>query len=136
MSIINNNDQKLEKLNIVYLEDMPDIRRQMIKDLREIGCKGSILELDTVAKALAFLKQPQKQNVSLFISDWNLPDGIGIDFLKATKATAHYKNIPFLMCTTMDEISNILLAVENGANDYIVKPWEQHELKNKILTSI
>lgn len=133
MAIISD-EQKLENLNIVYLEDMPDIRVKMIADLRSLGCKGAILELDTLSKALEFLKH--KKNVSLFISDWNLPDGIGIDFLKAARASNVYKDTPFLMCTTMDEVAHILLAIEAGANDYIVKPWDLKELKNKILTSL
>lgn len=127
-------DEKISKLNIVYLEDMPEIRKQMVDDLRSLGVQGAILELDTVAKSLEFLKL--KKKVDLFISDWNLPDGAGIKFLEAAKAHPFYKNVPFLMCTTMNEISNILQAVEKGANDYIVKPWDKKELRSKILTSL
>lgn len=127
-------DEKISKLNIVYLEDMPEIRKQMVDDLRGLGVQGAILELDTVAKSLEFLKL--KKKVDLFISDWNLPDGAGIKFLEAAKAHPFYKNVPFLMCTTMNEISNILQAVEKGANDYIVKPWDKKELRSKILSSL
>lgn len=133
MSAIND-EQKLINLNIAYLEDMPDIRKKMVADLRAIGCKGEIFELDTLGMGLEFLKQ--RKSISLFISDWNLPDGEGIDFLKTIRASAHYKNIPFLMCTTMDEVSHLLQAIETGANDYIVKPWDLKELKNKILTTL
>lgn len=127
-------DEKISKLNIVYLEDMPEIRKQMVDDLRSLGVQGTILELDTVAKSLEFLKV--KKKVDLFISDWNLPDGAGIQFLEAAKAHPFYKNVPFLMCTTMNEISNILQAVEKGASDYIVKPWDKKELRSKIVTSL
>ncbi len=39
------------------------------------------------------------------------------------------------MCTTKSESSSVLEAVQNGANDYIVKPWTADELKKKIFST-
>lgn len=74
--------------------------------------------------------RPKK--IQFIICDWNLPDGTGFDLLKKFRKIPAYAGIPFVMCTTMDEISNILEAIQAGANEYIVKPWEIDELRKKI----
>jgi two-component system chemotaxis response regulator CheY len=116
-------------MKILLLEDMEDIREQMKKDLKEIGHEASVDEAETVQKALEFCKL---NRYDFIISDWNLPDGNGFDFLQKVKASSKFKTTPFLMCTTMDDVSNILSAVEAGANDYLVKPWDNEELSKKI----
>lgn len=116
-------------VNFLHLEDMESFRLQMGKDLRELGIQGKIFEAPDVATAL---KLCQAEVIGFIISDWNLPDGTGLEFLKKIRATKKFANTPFLMCTTMDELKYLLDAISSGANDYIVKPWDIGELKKKI----
>ncbi len=116
----------------LILEDMTNVREQMVNDLRQIGVTGKILEAENVQQAI---EHTQKGKIDMIISDWNLPDGTGLDFLKQTKTNPTIANIPFIMCTTMDEITNIMEAIEEGATEYIVKPWEIDELADKVLDS-
>ncbi len=116
----------------LVLEDMTNVREQMVSDLRQIGLSGKILEAENVAQAI---EHTQRGKIDMVISDWNLPDGTGLEFLKQTKANAAIANIPFIMCTTMDEITNIMEAIEEGATEYIVKPWDIDELADKVLDS-
>ena len=116
----------------LVLEDMTNVREQMVSDLRQIGLSGKILEAENVAQAI---EHTQRGKIDMVISDWNLPDGTGLEFLKQTKANASIANIPFIMCTTMDEITNIMEAIEEGATEYIVKPWDIDELADKVLDS-
>jgi CheY-like chemotaxis protein len=74
--------------------------------------------------------------LSFIISDWNLPDGTGIEFLKHIRKMPKFKNIPFVMCTTLSEIGNILDAINNGANEFITKTWSVDELKECLITLI
>ncbi len=111
---------------------MTNVREQMVSDLRQIGLSGKILEAENVAQAIEYT---QRGKIDMVISDWNLPDGTGLEFLKQTKANAAIANIPFIMCTTMDEITNIMEAIEEGATEYIVKPWDIDELADKVLDS-
>jgi two-component system chemotaxis response regulator CheY len=117
--------------NITYLlvEDMDSIRVQMKNDLRTLGVTGTILEAACVADAIKII---QSEKIQFVICDWNLPDGTGLNLLIKFRAVKAYANIPFVMCTTMNEIGNILEAIKAGANEYIVKPWQIDELQKKI----
>ena len=119
-------------ITILIIEDMDNLRVQMIDDLKSIGHTGIILEAACVADAIQTI---QHNDIDFIICDWNLPDGNGFDLLKKFRKIPAYAHIPYVMCTTMDEISNILNAIQEGANDYIVKPWKVDEL-NKKITSV
>lgn len=117
------------ELNFLILEDMDNLRKQMVSDLRTLGVSGKIYEAPNVQAAIKFCST---ETIDFIISDWNLPDGSGNDFLKKVRAVEKFKKTPFIMCTTNNEISHFMDAVANGANDYMVKPWNIEELKKKI----
>ncbi len=116
-------------ITILLIEDMENLRVQMIEDLKTIGHTGTILEAACVAEAIETI---QNNKIDFIICDWNLPDGTGFDLLKKFRKISAYDHIPYVMCTTMDEISNILNAIQEGASDYIVKPWKIEELSKKV----
>lgn len=129
MNVLKNSESPIANLNFLLLEDMDSFRNQMIKDLRDLGVVGKIFEAPDVATAI---KMCNTEEFDFIISDWNLPDGTGHDFLKKVRATAKFKKTPFMMCTTNDEIGYILQAIASGANDFLVKPWKQEELSKKL----
>lgn len=118
-----------DSLNIFVLEDTPIFQKKLQADLLSIGFKGKITITATVKDALAgvLIQKPD-----LILSDWNLPDGIGLEFLKVIRSNDTMANIPFVMVTTVDEIDYILEAVEFGVDGYIVKPWDTKEMSEKI----
>ena len=119
-------------ITILLIEDMENLRIQMKSDLKSLGHTGIILEAPCIADAIQTI---QHNEIDFIICDWNLPDGTGFELLKKFRKIPAYAHIPYVMCTTMDEISNILSAIQEGANDYIVKPWKAEEL-NKKITSV
>lgn len=117
-------------LKILIIEDMDNLRLQMFEDLQSLGFnRESIAQAENLASAVTEIK---KRIPELIISDWNLPDGIGYDLLVKIKKTSALAHIPFILCTTMDDINNILKGISAGASEYIVKPWNVEELKKKI----
>tara|TARA_R110000868_G_scaffold80095_7_gene227826 strand:+ start:1641 stop:2060 length:420 start_codon:yes stop_codon:yes gene_type:complete len=113
----------------LILEDTEIFQKKLVQTLNDLGFTGNITMTDTVASALEALNENQPDFI---LSDWNLPDGKGIDFLKKVRADAKYAHTPFVMVTTMDSIDDILDAVTIGADDYVVKPWEEKEMAEKI----
>ncbi len=118
-----------DNLSFFYLEDTPLFQKKMLSGLADIGFKGSITVAATLKEANELLP---KQKPKFILSDWNLPDGVGIDFLKTVRSDKYYDAVPFLMVTTMDDIDNILEAITHGADGYIVKPWSEKDLIDKI----
>lgn len=116
-------------IRVLLIEDMPDLRVQMKNDLRGLGITGTIDEAENIALGVAQIKA---NKYDLIICDWNLPDGTGYELLVKFKESAISKSTPFVLCTTVDEVSSILKALSAGADEYIVKPWQVSELKKKL----
>ncbi len=78
------NSENILEVTILVLEDMDNLRMQMVKDLRTIGLKGKILEAANLQVAIGLVKS---EKIAFIVSDWNLPDGTGMDLLKKMRAT-------------------------------------------------
>lgn len=72
-------------------------------------------------------------NYSLIILDVNLPDGNGFDFLKEIKQTLP---TPVIMLTANDMESDIVAGLEQGADDYITKPFSLAVLRARVQTQL
>lgn len=118
-----------KNLKFLILEDTPLFQRKMVQSLNDLGFTGEITISENLRHAL---ENFEKVNPDFFLSDWNLPDGIGIDFLIRVREIEKFKNTPFLMVTTLDDIDNILEAINNGADGYIVKPWLEEDIIEKL----
>jgi DNA-binding response OmpR family regulator len=84
----------------------------------------------TPAATLAEAKTRLSENPSLFLLDWMLPDGQGIDFLRELRRTGN--EAPVILLTSRNDLIDKVLGLETGANDYITKPFEPRELVARI----
>ena len=78
------------------------------------------------------LAKLEKGQFNFIISDWNMPNMMGLDFLKAVRSKESTKGIPFLMVTAEAKIDNILEAAKAGVSQYIVKPFTLEALEEKL----
>ena len=69
--------------------------------------------------------------IELILLDWNMPNMNGLEFLQKNTTEQIFK-IPIFMMTTEKSPGKIKLALENGAVDYIMKPFTPDILENKI----
>jgi two-component system chemotaxis response regulator CheY len=63
--------------------------------------------------------------------DWNMPVMDGMEFLKAVRTEFGPANPPVVFCTTENDMSRIVEAIENGAQEYIMKPFDEDILLGK-----
>lgn len=68
----------------------------------------------------------------LIICDWMLPGMSGFELLKILKNNLHYKVIPFIMVTCHNTTRFITDALNNGADDYLTKPFKLKELVARV----
>jgi two-component system chemotaxis response regulator CheY len=64
--------------------------------------------------------------------DWNMPVMNGIEFLKALRAEFGPERPPVVFCTTETEMSFIEQAIEHGAQEYLMKPFDEELLVGKL----
>ena len=74
--------------------------------------------------------------VDLILLDWNMPNLLGIDFLKLIKSKEEYKNIPVIMVTSEAAKFNVIEAVKAGVTAYITKPINDKVFMEKVSSII
>ena len=116
------------KMNILVVDDFATMRRIVKNILKQLGYEN-IHEADDGASALEVLK---REKIDFIISDWNMPQMSGIELLKTVRATEAWKDLPFLMVTAEGQKENVIEAVKNKVNNYIVKPFTPETLMEKV----
>ncbi|MBS0418196.1 MAG: response regulator transcription factor [Proteobacteria bacterium] len=118
-------------MRLLLVEDDRMIGESLVKGLRDVGNR-SAFAVDWVrdgAAALAALKD-RRAEFSLVVLDWNLPRQDGLSVLQAVRASG--STLPILMVTARDGLNDRVTGLDNGADDYLVKPFELAELKARI----
>jgi len=120
-------------MKILVVDDMATMRKIIKNMLNKIGFTN-IVEADDGATGLPQVDSAIElgEPIEFIISDWNMPNMSGLDFLKKLRAREDTKKLPFLMITAEAEQSNVITAVQAGVNNYIVKPFSAQTLKEKI----
>ena len=78
----------------------------------------------------ALLQLQASEPVDLLVVDWDLPDISGLELLRRLRK--HKFQQPILMLTGHEEVDRKVLALESGADDYMVKPFSFDELQARI----
>lgn len=68
----------------------------------------------------------------LVLCDWNMPGKSGLDVHDAMRAAERYLGTVFILVTAVSEAKQIRSAIEDGVDDYVVKPIEHDKLIKKI----
>ena len=130
---------------ILVVDDSSTMRKIIIKGLNESGIPDC--EFVQAGDGLEALEALSKNEVDLVLSDINMPNMDGIQFVrcvrdhKALEATAVGdkerikkvgNSIPIVMITTEGGLDKVQEALSAGANDYLKKPFTPEELKEKL----
>ena len=115
-------------LKVLVVDDMSTMRRILKNILKQIGF-SDIIEAENGQDALSKLKAG---DIGFIVSDWNMPVMQGIELLRAVRADAELKHLPFLMVTAEAQKDNIIEAVQAGVSNYVVKPFTAEALQVKL----
>ncbi len=69
--------------------------------------------------------------VDVMLVDWNMPEMNGYEFVRAVRADPAYSGVRLVMVTTETEIAQVAVALEAGADEYIMKPFDGDILHSK-----
>ena len=111
----------IQRPKVLVVEDESDVR-----DLITLHLKREGFEVESAEDGEKALKILQSNTpgltLSLAVVDWMLPGMSGLDVTKWI--SNHKKNIPILMVTARADSADIIRGLENGADDYVTKPFE------------
>lgn len=118
-------DSTLTKATLLAIDDDQDILKVLKANLELHGFV--LLTADSLAAARIILAERQPDLVLL---DLMLPDGDGLEFCCALKSL--HPSLPVIILTAKDKVSDKVIGLELGADDYMVKPFETRELLARI----
>lgn len=78
------------------------------------------------------LQIASKNDITLFLVDWNMPKLDGLAFVERLRNTERYKTTPIIMVTSEAAKYNVIQAITAGVTDYVVKPIQGSILWDKI----
>jgi two-component system phosphate regulon response regulator PhoB len=113
--------------HILIVEDEPAIREMIAFALRTqsytpISAQDGKEALQAIAEKIP----------DLILLDWMLPGMSGIELVKRFRKDENTRHIPIIMLTAKGEEADRLMGFENGADDYVVKPFSARELLARI----
>ena len=110
---------------IYYVEDDAAIARFVKEYLEQKGCQVEIFSLLETARAALRQERPD-----LVLVDWNMPDGQGDGLCRWIRE--QWPALPLIFLTVRGESRDIVSGFENGADYYVVKPFELEVLYFRI----
>jgi two-component system chemotaxis response regulator CheY len=114
-------------MKFLVIDDSATMRRIVVNSLQRIGFTDVVEAGDGVEGLKAF-----DASVGFVITDWNMPNMSGIEFVRALRGRPDGASVPVLMVTTRSVKEDIVAAIEAGVSNYIVKPFTPQVLKEKI----
>ena len=117
-------------MHILVVDDSRAMRSIVVRAVKAAGYEqASFVEAQNGAEALAAIRASRPD---LILSDWNMPEMSGIEFIRNIRGNDKFKSIPVLMVTTNAAKDDIVEALKAGVNNYVVKPFTPDTIKEKI----
>ncbi|MDR2798207.1 MAG: response regulator transcription factor, partial [Treponema sp.] len=116
---------------ILIIEDDPDIQDMLSWAMQKEGWK--LFMASSGEEGLGLLKQ---ETAACIILDIMLPGMDGFKALKKLKIDARLQNIPVIITTARGEEADIVVGLELGADDYVVKPYSPKVLIARIRAAL
>lgn len=113
----------------IVVDDSRAVRMLLSRTLKEIGFEVS--EAGDGRDALNQIER-DKTAFDLVLADWNMPEMNGLDLVKAVREDPELDSLIVVMVTTETEIDQMRLALEAGANEYVMKPFTKEILRGKL----
>ena len=112
-----------EKPTILIVEDEPPIIELVTFTLK--GAGWNVAAVQNAGDAWDFIQQRLPQ---LILLDWMLPDQSGLRLLSRIRADRQFNELPIIMLTAKSMEEDKIAGLDNGADDYVTKPFSPRDL--------
>lgn len=116
-------------MRLLLVEDTEELADALLRHLRAEG--HAVDHVTTAAEAEAAFAVAE---YAAAILDLGLPDGSGLDLLRAERGRGN--RTPILIATARDRISDRIAGLDAGADDYIVKPFDLAEVEARVRAQV
>jgi CheY-like chemotaxis protein len=123
---------RMKQGTFLVVDDFDSMRKVTINQLKQLGAV-KIVEAANGAEALKILA---RQPITLVLSDWNMPVMSGLELLLSVRADPKLYATPFMMITAEAERDRVMLAVQSGVSELLVKPYTAGRLAERVEKSL
>lgn len=110
----------------LVVDDSKVIRKVARRILEELS-----FEVEEAVDGQDALDACNRNMPDVVLLDWNMPVMDGLEYLKAIRAQDNIEQPVVVFCTTENDMSHIRTAIEAGANEYIMKPFDREIIEAK-----
>ena len=114
---------------VLVVDDSLTVRNIVIKSLRNLGFS----DVDAAEDGNLALERMREKHYGLLISDWEMPNMSGEEFLKAVRRDAKCMKMPIIMITGTTTRGTSWLA---GANAYLQKPFTDADFEKAVKSAL
>lgn len=115
-------------MQALVVDDSRALRRILGGMLRQFGFE--VVEAANGREGLEQLARGPVPDVALV--DWNMPVMNGLEFIQEVRRQERFRNLPLMMVTTETETERVQAALAAGANEYVMKPFDQAVIADKL----
>ncbi len=115
-------------MKILTVDDAATVRQLVKNILQPLG--HQIIEASNGREALEVVERHPDTEVILL--DWEMPEMDGLSFLKHVRQNKLLPDTSIIMLTSLNKPEQILDALENGADEYIMKPFTEEIILEKL----
>ena len=115
-------------MRFLVVDDSSTMRRIIINTLNKLGHQ----EVVEASNGREGLDRLAANPIDIIITDWNMPEMSGIEFIRAVRANEKMASLPVLMVTTNAAKDDIVEALRAGVTNYVVKPFTPDTMREKI----
>lgn len=116
------------KKTILIADDSPTMRAMLVSTIEMLG-DYRIVEASSGFEALRLLP---REKVDLILTDINMPDINGLEFISYLRTNSNYLSIPVFIISTEGSQKDIEKGKHLGANEYLIKPFDPTILQKLI----
>ncbi|MFN3196879.1 MAG: PleD family two-component system response regulator [Bradymonadia bacterium] len=89
-------------------------------------------EVDEAQDGQDAMNACERQMPDVVLLDWNMPVMNGLECLQALREKYGREQPVVILCTTENDLDHIMAAMENGADEYIMKPFDEAIIQSKL----
>jgi two-component system chemotaxis response regulator CheY len=116
-------------MRALVIDDSRAMRSILRGILADLGFE--VAEAAEGREAMALLDRDPAFDLALV--DWNLPEMSGLEIVTSVRRDPRFAGIKLLMVTTETELQRVVQALEAGADEYIMKPFDRDMLVEKLV---
>lgn len=121
----------MSEISTLIVDDSSVMRKIVERALRQAGLPiANVFEASSGVEALEVVRQKQ---VDLILSDINMPQMDGLEFLRQLRDQNLAPDVPVVMITTESSEEHVREAIMAGAQGYIRKPFTAEQVKDRVL---